>query len=140
MTEKQAVTLKDIFFRIKQFYYGVSEKPLSAANMTAGEATEYIAALKEAEDTLFLSDGDQKLSDGGRKLSDGDRQLSDDAEGMLRTLCEAVRSALAEKNIRLAGDLAALGVRLLGVYTFPYMSRRDFVRKCLVPLREKHGI
>ncbi len=126
MTEKQALALKDIFFRIKQFYYGVSDKPLSAAGMTAGEASEYIALLKEAEATLFLPD-------------EG-KALASDADGMLSALCKETREALVEKNIRLAGDLAALGVRLIGVYTFPFMSRRDFVRKCLVPLREKHEI
>ena len=126
MTVAQAAELKDIFFRIKQFYYGVSDKPLSAAHMTAGEATEYIAALKEAEVTLFSP-------------VEG-KPLADDADGMLRTLCEEIRCALTEKNIRLAGDLAALGVRLLGVYTFPFMTRRDFVKKCLIPLREKHEI
>ena len=118
------MSLKDIFFRIKQFYYGVSEKPLSAANMTVGEATEYVAALKEAEETLFLP-------------QEG-KPLAEDADGMLLTLCHEVREALTEKNIRYAGDLSALGVRLLGVYTFPFMSRRDFVKKCLNPLRDKH--
>ena len=126
MTEKQALALKDIFFRIKQFYYGVSDKPLSAAGMTAGDSAEYIAALKEAEASLFLPE-------------EG-KALAKDAEKMLRILCETTRAALSEKNIRLAGDLSALGVRLIGVYAFPYMSRRDFVAKCLLPLREKHGI
>lgn len=126
MTEKQVLALKDIFFRIKQFYYGVSDKPLSAANMTAGDSAEYIAALKAAESSLFLPEEGKSL--------DGD------AEKMLRILCETTRAALSEKNIRLAGDLSALGVRLIGVYTFPFMRRRDFVEKCLLPLREKHGI
>jgi len=126
MTEKQALSLKDIFFRIKQFYYGVSDKPLSAANMSVGEASEYIALLKEAETTLFLPIAG--------------KTLASDADEMLSILCMEVRAALVDKNIRLAGDLAALGVRLIGVYTFPFMSRRDFVRKCLAPLREKHEI
>lgn len=126
MTERQALKLKDIFFRIKQFYYGVSDKPLSAANMTAGEATEYVTALKEAERTLFAD-------------TEGKR-LEEDADGMLLTLCAEIRAALTDKNFRLAGDLSALGVRLIGVYTFPYMTRRDFVKKCLLPLREKHEI
>lgn len=126
MTEKQALALKDIFFCIKQFYYGVSDKPLSAANLTAGDSAEYIAALKTAEATLFLP-------------SEG-KETDKDAEGMLRTLCVETRAALSEKNIRLAGDLAVLGIRLIGVYTFPYMKRSDFVRKCLIPLREKHEL
>ena len=126
MTEKQALQLKDIFFRIKQFYYGVSDKPMSAANLTAGDSTEYIAAIKEAEKTLFLPAGG--------------KDIESDAEGMLRILCAEIRAALTDKNIRLAGDLSALGVTLIGVYTFPYMKRADFVRKCLIPLREKHEI
>lgn len=126
MTEKQALALKDIFFRIKQFYYGVSDKPLSAANLTAGDSAEYIAALKTAEEELFLP--------GGGKT------LDDDADVMLKKLCVETRFALTEKNVRLAGDLSALGVRLVGVYTFPFMKRADFVRKCLIPLREKHEI
>ena len=126
MTEQQALELKDIFFRIKQFYYGVSDKPLSAANLTAGDSAEYIAALKDAETALFAP-------------ANG-KPLDDDADGMLQKLCAETRTALTEKNIRLAGDLSALGVRLVGVYTFPYMKRADFVRKCLVPLREKHEI
>lgn len=126
MTEKQALALKDIFFRIKQFYYGVSDKPLSAANLTVGDSTEYISALKEAEATLFGQD-EGKL-------------LDEDADGMLRTLCVEIRTALTDKNVRLAGDLSALGIRLIGVYTFPFMKRTDFVRKCLIPLREKHEI
>ena len=96
MTEKQALALKDIFFRIKQFYYGVSDKPLSAANLTAGDSAEYIAALKTAEATLFLP-------------SEG-KETDKDAEGMLRTLCVETRTALSDKNIRLAGDLAVLGI------------------------------
>ena len=126
MTVAQAMELKDIFFRIKQFYYGVSDKPLSAASMTVGEATEYIAVLTDAERTLFASVAGETLDA--------------DADEMLSVLCREIRSALVEKNVRLAGDLSALGVRLLGVYTFPYMSRRDFVKKCLIPLREKHEI
>ena len=126
MTERQALVLKDLFFRIKQFYYGVSDKPLSAASMTAGEATEYLEAVKQAEATLFLPE-------------EG-KPLPKDADAMLPILCHEIREAFLDKNVRLAGDLSALGVRLLGVYTFPFMSRRRFVQHCLIPLREKHGI
>ncbi len=125
MTENQALVLKDVLFRIKQFYYGVSDKPLSAAQMTAGEATEYVAALKEAEATLFVPEKG--------------KTLADDADVMLLHLCELIREALLDKNIRLAGDLSALGVRLLGVYTFPCMGRARFWKKCMTPFREKHG-
>lgn len=125
MTERQALELKDVFYRIKQFYFGVSEKPLSAANLTSGEASEHVAVLKEAEDTLFLPEQ-------GRALPpDGDR--------MLRRACIYIREALVDKNIRLAGNLSAFSIRLLGVYLFPYMSRRRFYEKCLLPLREEHG-
>jgi hypothetical protein len=125
MTENQALFLKDVLFRVKQFYYGVSDKPLSAAQMTAGEATEYVAALKEAEQSLCLPDRG--------------RVLPPDADTMLLQLCKLTREALLDKNIRLAGDLSALGIRLLGVYTFPCMGRKRFWEKCMTPFREKHG-
>ena len=125
MTEAQALALKDIFYRVKQFYYGVSEKPLSAANMTAGDSAEYIAAMKEAEATLFLPDKG--------------RQLPADAAPMLSHTCTLVREALVEKNVRLAGDLSALGLHLIGVYTFPSMGRARFWQHCMLPFREKHG-
>lgn len=125
MTERQALVLKDIFYRIKQFYFGVSEKPLSAANLTSGEATEYVAALREAEQTLFLPE-------------EG-RALPEDAEVMLRRASALTREALTEGDIHLAGDLSALTVRLIGVYVFPYMSRRRFASRCLRPFREEHG-
>lgn len=126
MTERQSAELKDLFFRIKQFYFGVSDKPLSAANLTVGEASEYIASIKEAENTLFLPEAG--------------KQLSPDADEMLSALCREIRVALTEKNVRLAGDLSALGVRLLDVYTFPFMNRRRFFRLFVLPLREKHEI
>lgn len=126
MTERQACELKDLFFRIKQFYYGVSDKPLSAAEMTAGDSTEYLDAVKRAEEALFAPE-------------EG-KQLAKDADGMLRVLCREIRLALVDKNVRLAGDLSALGVRLLGVYTFPFMSRRRFFKLCVAPLRQKHEI
>ena len=125
MTEAQALALKDIFYRIKQFYYGVSDKPLSAANLSAGDASEYIAVLMEAETTLFSP-------------SEG-RRLPADADKMLLHTCQLARTALKEKNIRLAGDLSALGVRLVGVYTFPSMGRTRFWRECMLPFRDKHG-
>lgn len=127
MTEEKAFALKDLFFRIKQFYYGVSDKPSSAMDMTAGETTEYVAALREAEGTLFAPD------------TDDHRALPADAPKMLLHLCALARAALIEKNVRLAGDLAALGIRLIGVYTFPNMGRRRFWDKCMLPFREKHG-
>ena len=126
MTEKQAAELKDLFFRIKQFYFGMSDRTESAARMVAGESMEYIAALKTAEATLFGS-GEGKA-------------LPADADETLLSVCTEIRLALGGKNIRLAGDLALLGIRLLGVYTFPYMGRARFVKKHLLPFREKHGV
>ena len=82
MTENQALFLKDVLFRVKQFYYGVSDKPLSAAQMTAGEATEYVAALKEAEQSLCLPDRG--------------RVLPPDADTMLLQLCKLTREALLD--------------------------------------------
>lgn len=125
MTETQALALKDIFYRVKQFYYGVSDKSQSAMGLTAGEASEYIAAMKEAEASLLISE-------------EG-KQLAADAPRMLSHTCRLVREALVDKNIRLAGDLAALGVRLIGVYTFPAMGRKRFWERCMTPFREKHG-
>lgn len=127
MTEAKALEFKDLFFRIKQFYYGVGDRNESVTETTAGEASEYIAALREAEAALDAPD------------TDDSRPLPPDASGMLFTLCREARVALTEKNVRLAGDLAALGVRLLGVYTFPNMGRRRFWDKCMLPFREKHG-
>lgn len=127
MTEATALELKDLFFRIKQFYYGVGDRNESVTETTAGEASEYIAALREAEVTLTAPDAEAA------------RPLPADAAVMLLTLCREARVALTEKNVRLAGDLAALGVRLVGVYTFPNMGRRRFWDKCVLPFREKHG-
>ena len=127
MTEAKILSLKDLFFRIKQFYYGVSDKTESAADKTAGETADYVAALKEAEAGFALPDGEEG------------RALPTDAEKMLRHLCALARTALVEKNVRLAGDLAALGIRLIGVYTFPSMGRRRFWEKCMLPFRDRHG-
>lgn len=125
MTEAQAMRLKDLFYRIKQFYYGVSDTSLYATNLSAGEASEYIAALKEAEAEMVLP-------------LEG-RVLPPDAEKMLLYTCALTRAALKEKNIRLAGDLSALGIRLLGVYTFPFMGRGRFWKTCMLPFRDRHG-
>lgn len=125
MTQSQALTLKDIFYRIKQFYFGVSDKPLSAADLTAGDASEYLALLKQARSACFAPEEGAKLPA--------------DADEMLGAVVDEVLAALCDKNFRFAGDLAALGVRLLGVYSFPNMSRARFWRTCMLPLRDKHG-
>lgn len=123
MTAQNVYVLKDIFYRVKQFYFGTSDKTLSAANMTSGEATEYIDALKNAEKTLF---------------SETDGSCASDADAMLLRAVLLVKSALSEKNFRMAGDIADAAVHLSGVYTFPYLSRKRFWEKHLLPLREKH--
>ena len=58
MTEATALELKDLFFRIKQFYYGVGDRNESVTETTAGEASEYIAALRAAEVTLTAPDAE----------------------------------------------------------------------------------
>lgn len=125
MTEKQALAFKDLFYRIKQFYYGASDHPFSSAHRTSGDAAEYIAALKEMEESL--------------SRSDAGRPLADDAARMFSETSRITREALAEGDIRLAGDVAALGVQLVGVYTFPCIKRQRFWKKCVLPFREKHG-
>ena len=125
MTETQALTLKDLFYRIKQFYYGAGDHPFSSAHRSAGDAAEYIAALKEAEAMLTLPDTG--------------RVLAADAERMLLYTAALTREALTEGNIRLAGDVSALGVKLVGVYVFPCIGRRRFWKKCVLPFREEHG-
>ncbi len=123
MTEQNIYILKDLFYRVKQFYFGTSDKTLSAANMSSGEASEYIAALKEAEKDLF---------------TENDGSCPDDADTMLLCALRLIKEALTEKNFRLAGDIADAAVHLSGVYTFPYLSRKRFFDKHLTPLREKH--
>lgn len=125
MTEKQALAFKDLFYRIKQFYYGASDHPFSSAHRSSGDAAEYIAALKEAEENL--------------SLPEAGRPLADDAAEMFSYTARLTREALADGNIRLAGDAAALGVQLVGVYTFPCMKRQRFWKKCVLPFREKHS-
>ncbi len=125
MTEQNVYALKDIFYRVKQFYFGTSDKTLSAASVSSGEATEYIAALKEAEKTLF---------------EEREAAMPKDADAMLLRAVLLIKEAFLEKNFRLAGDLAEAAVHLCGVYTFPYLSRERFLEKHLIPLREKHEI
>ncbi len=123
MTESNLYILKDIFYRVKQFYFGTSDKTLSAASMTSGEASEYVAALKDAEAHLF---------------SESDGSCPADADAMLLCATILIKDALKDKNFRMAGDIADTAVQLCGVYTFPFLSRKRFWEKHLLPLREKH--
>ncbi len=117
-----AEELKDLFYRIKQFYYGSSERTETALAVSAGEVTEYVAALKNAAERCAVAE-----------------DLPADAPLLLSRTCMLLSEAFHDKNYRLAGDLADMGIRLLGVYFFPAMSRQQFVKKVLLPLREKHS-
>lgn len=123
MTEKDLYELKDLFFRVRQFYYGAGRDTIAGAGVDKGETAEYIAALGAAEKTLFS----------------GENTLAPDADDMLLYTVKTLSHALKEKNYRLAGDVAEVGVRLCGVYTFPCISRKRFWEKRVLPLREKHG-
>lgn len=125
MTEKSLYELKDLFFRVRQFYYGAGRDTLVSAGVDKGETAEYIAALAAAEKTLF---GENEKN-----------TLAPDADGMLLYTARTLASALKEKDYRLAGDLAEVGSRLCGVYVFPAISRKRFWKKQVLPLREKHS-
>ena len=125
MTEQNIYILKDIFYRVKQFYFGTSDKTLSAASVSSGEATEYIAALRDAEQSLF---------------GESEAGMPKDADAMLLRAVLLIKEAFLDKSFRLAGDLAEAAVHLCGVYTFPFLSRERFMDKHLIPLREKHEV
>ena len=125
MTEAVALDLKDLFSRVKQFYFGVSDKTLSAASVDVGETAEYIALFKKAESSWFSAEH---------------HELPADADVMLKKACVLIREALIDKNYRMAGDLSAMGLHLVGVYLFPAIGRKRFFEQYLLPLREKHEI
>ena len=125
MTEKSLYELKDLFFRVRQFYFGAERDALASSGVDKGETAEYIAALGQAENACF--------GKGGAKT------LASDADGMLLYTVKTLKSALKERDYRLAGDLAEVGSRLCGVYVFPFISRKRFWEKQIVPLREKHS-
>ena len=116
--------LRDLFYRIKQFYYGSAERTETSLAVSAGEVTEYVDALKRMEGECAAHT----------------EELPADAPLLLSRTCALLREAFLDKNYRLAGDLADMGIRLLGVYFFPAMRRRQFVKKVLVPLRDKHMV
>ena len=124
MTEKHLFELKDLFFRVRQFYFGAGRDTLASAGVDKGETAEYVAALKKEEAAIG---------------KEGEKTLAPDADEMLLYTVTLIKDALLSKDYRLAGDLAELGARLCGVYTFPAISRKRFFEKQIVPLREKHG-
>ena len=123
MTEQTLLTIKDLFYRVKQFYYGTSEKTLSAAALTSGDAAEYIAALKDA----------------ARAVEEEGGSLPTDARAMLLAAVGYTKDAFLDKDFRKAGALAELGIQLCGVYSFPFLSRKRFFKLHLTPLREEYG-
>ena len=123
MTKEKLLELKELFYRVFQFYYGAYRDTIAGAGVDAGEATEYIAALRDAEKNLF----------------NGENELSADADEVLLYAVTHIKDALLEKDYRLAGDLSKAATRLCGVYDFPYLSRKRFWKKQVLPLREKHG-
>ena len=125
MTEKTVQSVKDLFFRVKQFYYGSAERTETALAVSAGEVSEYVSDLKKTAVACLNEEGEKTAPDAPRLLS---RVLT------------LIAEALLDRNYRLAGDLADMGIRLVGVYRFPYLGRARFVKKVLAPLREKHGI
>lgn len=123
MTEAWMQDAKELFFRVKQFYYGSAERTEASLAVSAGEVSDYVSALR-ATCAACLSAQTQDREDGPR---------------MTARVASLIADALQERDYRLAGDLADVGIRLTGVYSFPYLSRKAFVKKVLCPLREKHG-
>ena len=123
MKEERIRDVKELFFRVKQFYYGSAERTEAALAVSAGEVSDYVSALWATCATCL----EEQKGDG------------QDAGRMLARVAGLIADALQERDYRLAGDLADAGIRLTGVYSFPYLSRKGFVKKVLWPLREKHG-
>lgn len=128
MTEKTVQSVKDLFFRVKQFYYGSAERTEVSLAVSAGEVTEYVSALRQA---AALCEAEEGASC---------EKYEEDAPRMLARMCLFTVEALEDRNYRLAGDLAEAGIRLVGVYRFPYLGRKRFVDKVLQPLRVKHEL
>ncbi len=123
MTKEMLFELRELFSRITQFYFGSGRESLASAGVDAGECSEYIAALKEIENTPRASDG----------------SVADDADDMLLYTVGRIKDAFLDKNYRLAGMMASVGGRLVGVYTFPCLSRKKFFQKYVEPLRDTEG-
>ena len=124
MTEARMLETKELFFRVKQFYYGSAERTETSLAVSVGEVADYVGALRAAAVACQAeAQGEQK----------------DDAPYLLARVAELVADALQDRNYRLAGDLADVGIQWVGVYSFPYIGRKRFVKTALLPLREKHG-
>lgn len=117
-TEKDMLPVKDLFCRVRQFYFGANEKPLSAAEADTRNAVDYIAAIRKETEVLASFPGE--------------------CPRLLLYCLGLVKTALSEKNYRMAGDLSDVGIRLCGVFFFPYLSRAAFVRRAVRPFEEKH--
>lgn len=128
MREATVQNVKDLFFRVKQFYYGSAERTEVSLAVSAGEVTEYVTALKQAADAC---EAESALPQAKHE---------EDAPHMLARVCLLIVDALTERDYRLAGDLSEMGIRLVGVYGFPYLGRARFVKKVLAPLREKYAL
>ncbi len=124
MTEKHLFEIKDLFFRVRQFYFGAGRDALASAGVDKGETAEYVAALKKEEAAIGKEEGGP---------------LAPDADEMLLHTVTLIKEALLSKDYRMAGDLAHFGTRLCGVYAFPAISRKRFFEKEIKPLRDKHG-
>lgn len=123
MTKERLYELKELFYRICQFYHGAGRDTIVGAGVDKGETTEYVLALAEAEKTCF----------------GGEKELAADADEVLLYALLRIKMALKERDYRLAGDLSFTATRLCGVYDFPYLARRRFWTKEVLPLRDKHG-
>ncbi len=120
MEKRRLLAAKDVFCRIKQFYYGSREGLRVTAAEDVGKTADYLAALGTLEEAFRDAEGESAR--------------------LVLSCADKIREALKDKNFRLAGDLAHLGVRLCGVFDFPFFSRRRFYETVVLPLEDKHGI
>ncbi|MBP3436327.1 MAG: hypothetical protein J6K61_00260 [Clostridia bacterium] len=122
MEEKKILAVKDVFCRVKQFYYGVSDKRAALYVADTGRTAEYTKALRDLRGIFTPA------------------EQQGEAAGYLLACAEQIEEAFAERNFRLAGDLAEAGIRLCGVFDFPYFSRKRFYETVVSPLEERHGV
>lgn len=117
-SEKDMLPSKDLFCRVRQFYFGANEKPLSAAEADTRDAADYIAAIRREEAALAAFTGE--------------------CPRLLLRCLGMIKTALTEKNYRMAGDLSDVGIRLCDVFFFPFLSRRAFVKQAVRPFEDRH--
>ena len=122
MEEKKILAVKDVFCRVKQFYYGVSDKRAALYVADTGRTAEYTKALRDLRGIFTPA------------------EQQGEAAGYLLACAEQIEEAFAERNFRLAGDLAEAGIRLCSVFDFPYFSRKRFYETVVSPLEERHGV